>query len=231
MAHALAPQRHHHHTTDQLASGKRYRGINVLALWIAASTRGYREGLWAPIPMAGGRRAGPQGRTSTTVVLWKELRSRSAGEDTPRTGRRRAATPGCRAFNVFNRGQVDNYNVKEPPPRAEPAPIAQAGPSSPRSYRDDGGLYDAHYRIKKIASICRRCRPFAMRSPTPAPCSTRPPTHRRQASPRSQFQRTVRAIIPRHGGSRRRTHRELYPGGPGHRAPSRPDHAPTSPPG
>lgn len=147
---------HHNGTTitrpTNLASGKRYRGINVLALWIAASTRGYREGLWGTYRQW--QAAGAQvrkGERSTTVVLWKELRSRSAGEDTAEDGvedeRPRLV---ARAFNVFNRGQVDNYNVKEPPPRAEPAPIAQAGAFfAALGIAMTEGLYDAHYRINE----------------------------------------------------------------------------------
>lgn len=29
-----------------VASGRRYRGVNVLALWIAAQASGYAHGLW-----------------------------------------------------------------------------------------------------------------------------------------------------------------------------------------
>ena len=34
---------------ENFSSHKRYRGVNVLALWAAAQASGYASGLWAPI--------------------------------------------------------------------------------------------------------------------------------------------------------------------------------------
>lgn len=95
-----------------VASGRRYRGINTLALWAAASAAGYAQGLWGTYRQWHG--AGAQvrkGEKATTVVLWKELRSNrdehEGSEDAPEHRRLFA-----RAFSIFNVAQVDGYEAK-----------------------------------------------------------------------------------------------------------------------
>src|SRR3954451_223481 len=85
-------------------TGRRYRGINTLALWAATETAGYAQGLWATY--AQWHAAGAQvrkGERATTVVLWKELpsadqRDDNAGPDRDEQHSRVVA----RAFSVFN---------------------------------------------------------------------------------------------------------------------------------
>jgi antirestriction protein ArdC len=134
-----------------LASAKRYRGINTLALWIAATSAGYADGLWGTYRQW--RAAGAQVRKaerSTTVVLWKEVRSSSdeteADDDDSKQHRRMFA----RAFCVFNRAQVDGF---------EPAATTSLAESERIVHADDFfdalripitfGPYDAHYRISE----------------------------------------------------------------------------------
>lgn len=88
-----------------------YRGVNVLALWVAARTAGYPSGLWATYRQW--KLIGAQvreGEHGTLIVFWKLL-ERPAGpyaedeeEDTPR---RIVA----RGFWVFNVAQVDKYQI------------------------------------------------------------------------------------------------------------------------
>ncbi|RVE82838.1 ArdC family protein [Sinorhizobium meliloti] len=92
-----------------LASGKRYRGINILALWAAGMAAGYADGLWGTYKQW--REAGAQvreGERSTTVVLWTEIKSSRQANDYDRDddGHRRMF---ARAFSVFNVAQVDGY--------------------------------------------------------------------------------------------------------------------------
>ena len=57
-----------------VASGKRYRGINTLALWTAGLAAEYGDGLWGTYKQW--QEAGAQvrqGERSTTVVLWREI--------------------------------------------------------------------------------------------------------------------------------------------------------------
>lgn len=103
-----------HNGTDiarptNVASGKRYRGINTLALWVAGLSAGYGDGLWCTYKQW--QAAGAQvrkGERSTTVVLWREIEaSRQHGKDTDDDGDHRPMF--ARAFSVFNVAQVDGY--------------------------------------------------------------------------------------------------------------------------
>lgn len=110
-----------------LVSGKRYRGINILALWAAGSAAGYDEGLWGTYKQW--QEAGAQvreGEHATTVVLWTEIKSRHAKDDEgDDEGQRRMF---ARAFSVFNVAQVDGYerSVASTLPEAERLAHAEA---------------------------------------------------------------------------------------------------------
>jgi antirestriction protein ArdC len=65
-----------------VASGKRYRGINTVALWLAAMAGGYDDGLWGTYRQW--QAAGAQvrkGERATTVVLWKQIASSEPADD------------------------------------------------------------------------------------------------------------------------------------------------------
>lgn len=132
---------------QNVTSGRRYRGVNVLALWIAAEARGFASGLWGTYRQWQG--VGGQVRKAergTTVVLWKQATSRVDDEsDDGDAGHGRIF---ARAFTVFNIAQVDGY---------APASVAML-PESDRIDHADAfvaalqipitvGAYDAHYRI------------------------------------------------------------------------------------
>lgn len=132
-------------------SAKRYRGINVLALWVAADSAGYAEGLWGTYTQW--QAAGAQvrkGERATTVVLWKEFKpsqrdNEDEGEGGDDDGRPRLF---ARAFWVFNRAQVENYDPAVRPVLPETDRIAAAD----RFFADlriplVSGHHDAHYRI------------------------------------------------------------------------------------
>jgi antirestriction protein ArdC len=92
-----------------VASGKRYRGINTLALWAAGLAAEYGDGLWGTYKQW--QEAGAQvrqGERSTTVVLWREIPSsrQPNDDDDDDDGHRRMF---ARAFSVFNVAQVDGY--------------------------------------------------------------------------------------------------------------------------
>lgn len=93
-----------------ISSGKRYRGINTVALWVAAMAAGYGDGLWGTYRQW--QDAGAQvrkGERSTAVVLWKQIASSEPADDDDdddEGGRRRMF---ARAFSVFNVAQVDGY--------------------------------------------------------------------------------------------------------------------------
>src|SRR5262245_6824996 len=61
-----------------VASGRSYRGINTLVLWVAAAQAGYTRGLWGTYRAS--HAVGAQvrrGERAATVVLWKQPASRS----------------------------------------------------------------------------------------------------------------------------------------------------------
>jgi antirestriction protein ArdC len=96
-----------------VSSQRRYRGANVLALWIAAEAAGYADGIWGTYRQW--QAAGAQvrrGEKGAAVMLWKHVASSDNGddEDDDTSARRRIF---ARAFTVFNAAQVDGY---APPP-------------------------------------------------------------------------------------------------------------------
>lgn len=108
-----------------IASGKRYRGINTLALWAAGFAAGYGDGLWGTYKQW--QDAGAQvreGERSTTVVLWREIHvSRQADNEDDDDGHRRTF---ARAFSVFNVAQVDGYERPAVPALPEAERLAHA---------------------------------------------------------------------------------------------------------
>lgn len=103
-----------------LSSSRRYRGINTLALWVAAMNSGYADGLWGTYRQWADVGAQVRkGEKATTVVFWKQFEA--GEEDLPddEDGRVRMF---ARAFSVFNVAQVDGFT---------PAPIT-ALPESER---------------------------------------------------------------------------------------------------
>jgi antirestriction protein ArdC len=131
-----------------IASKRRYRGINVLALWIAASSARYAEGVWGTYRqwLAAGAQV-RKGERATTVVLWKEYTTKHNMDDGDDEDRRRLF---ARAFSVFNAAQVDGYEPAVPDELADSDRIASAdiffhALRIPIEF----GAYDAHYRISE----------------------------------------------------------------------------------
>lgn len=108
-----------------ISSGKRYRGINTLALWAAGYAAGYSDGLWGTYKQS--QDAGAQvreGERSTTVVLWSEIQvSQQVDNEVDDDGHRRMF---ARAFSVFNIAQVDGYERPATPELPEAERLAHA---------------------------------------------------------------------------------------------------------
>lgn len=108
-----------------VSSGKRYRGINTLALWAAGFAAGYDDGLWGTYKQW--QDTGAQvreGERSTTVVLWREIQlSRQTDNGDDDDGQRRMF---ARAFSVFNVAQVDGYERPATPTLPEAERLAHA---------------------------------------------------------------------------------------------------------
>jgi antirestriction protein ArdC len=90
-------------------SGRSYRGINTLLLWVAAELDGYSSGRWATYRQWAA--AGAQvrkGEKATSIIFWKtaanDCRDESSGEAEQSPGPKFVA----RVYHVFNAGQVDD---------------------------------------------------------------------------------------------------------------------------
>lgn len=134
-AGAAAYQMPWHHNGSPLSRPRNaivpafYRGVNVLALWVAAKANGYPSGLWATYrqwKLAGGQvRKGERGHL---VVFWKrldhpaKLYTEDEGEDEPQPKQRIVA----RGFWVFNIAQVEDYHPFSVPQLPESERITRA---------------------------------------------------------------------------------------------------------
>jgi antirestriction protein ArdC len=88
-----------------------YRGINIVALWIAAEVHGYPHALWASYKQW--QELGAQvrkGERSSIVVFYKEYDVEPDPQDDD-DGKRRVA----RHSSVFNIAQVDGFALPETP--------------------------------------------------------------------------------------------------------------------
>ena len=95
------------------ATGAAYRGVNVIALWAEAVTRGYRSGLWASYRqwqhLGAQVRAGERG---ATIVFFKEHEPEDIGQANEEIDRPKLM---ARASRVFGAEQVEGWT----PPRVE----------------------------------------------------------------------------------------------------------------
>lgn len=97
-----------------IASGKAYRGINVLSLWVAAEAKDYAHGLWGTYKQWQDQGAQVRkGEKSTVIVFYEEL-ERPREDDPAET----ETVLFARASRVFNAEQVEGFV----PPAGEEAP-------------------------------------------------------------------------------------------------------------
>jgi antirestriction protein ArdC len=96
---------------------KPYRGLNIIALWAVARTRGYERGEWATYPQW--RERGAQvrkGEKSASVAFWKfadgRAESQDDGDENEHVNSSRSRLLFCREYHVFNASQVDGYTPK-----------------------------------------------------------------------------------------------------------------------
>lgn len=106
------------------ASGRAYRGINVVMLWAAAHAAGYPSGVWATYKQWAGLGAQVRkGEKAAPVVFWKMLDDDEA-DDQDEDGK--AARFVARGFHVFNAAQVDGFEAPALPRLPEPLRIDHA---------------------------------------------------------------------------------------------------------
>lgn len=109
-----------------IASGKRYNGINVLSLWVAALERGYSRPIWGTYKQwqAHGCQV-RKGEKASLVVFYKTITVGTETDNEEETAERLIA----RASAVFNADQVDGFTPAEELPAVplfEPIAAAEA---------------------------------------------------------------------------------------------------------
>lgn len=107
------------------ASGRAYRGVNVLVLWAVGESKGYPSPVWATYKQW--QELGAQvrkGEESSVVVYWNVTEGTEDGgeEEEKRSGRRFFA----RGYSVFNAAQVDGFTPPETPKLSEAERIERA---------------------------------------------------------------------------------------------------------
>ena len=111
-----------------VASRKPYRGVNVVALWVAGQAVGYPTGLWGTYRhwQAVGAQV-RRGERATTVVFWKTSRAEPGDDaDGGDDGENERPRFFARGYSVFNQAQVDSYVPPEVPVLSESERLAHA---------------------------------------------------------------------------------------------------------
>ncbi|MED5545639.1 MAG: zincin-like metallopeptidase domain-containing protein [Pseudomonadota bacterium] len=102
------------------SNGERYRGINVLLLWMSAAERGFSGRSWFTFKQALDLGANVRkGEKGTQIVFFKKLdikEQNDAGEDVSRS------VPMLKTYTVFNADQIENL-----PDRFRTAPVQIVG--------------------------------------------------------------------------------------------------------
>lgn len=110
------------------ASGRSYRGLNVITLWAVAEARHYESGTWATYQQWQERGAQVRkGEKSTSVFFWKNLHEGAGDEQAGENGGEQSrARFVAKAYNVFNAEQVDGYSAPAVAVLSEAERIARA---------------------------------------------------------------------------------------------------------
>jgi len=117
-------------------TNKPYQGINVLALWVAAQSRGFASGIWATYRQW--KTLGAQvrkGEKGSTIVFYKKLEG--APQDEAQPDDKPETRLVARASVVFNAAQVDNWAAPEPAGERNPVAAIEAAECFVRSIGAD----------------------------------------------------------------------------------------------
>jgi antirestriction protein ArdC len=94
-----------------IASGNKYRGVNVLGLWVEAQVNGFGSHLWGTFRQWADKGATVRkGQKASYVVFYKEIEVDADAEGEDDSGRRLFA----RATPVFNADQIDGFGETIP---------------------------------------------------------------------------------------------------------------------
>lgn len=125
-----------------VATGKPYKGVNILTLWAQASNKGYTDALWGTFKQWADKGAAVRkGEKASYIVFWKPYvkttKNEQSGEDETKAGAIMQASA------VFNVAQVDGYKIEAIENHIEPVVKAEALLSKAKMGVDGS----AYYRI------------------------------------------------------------------------------------
>jgi antirestriction protein ArdC len=102
------------HRPTNAVSKMPYRGVNVLALWVAAQKKGFGSGIWATYRQWKKLEAQVRkGESGTVIVFFKEVERTGRDDDAEGEGTETILV--ARASWVFNAEQVSGWKPPEPP--------------------------------------------------------------------------------------------------------------------
>lgn len=106
-----------------VATGRPYRGINALLLWMESTARGYASPYWLTFKQAKERGGSVRkGEHGTTVVFWKRIEVED--KDAVEPGTKKSVFL-LRHYTVFNLEQTENVSL---PPRFDPPETDETEP-------------------------------------------------------------------------------------------------------
>lgn len=107
-----------------IASGKPYRGVNILGLWVAQLSRGFRTSLWGTYKQWQAHDAQVRkGEKASLVVFYQEMAREVENTNTGEIALRKFAV--ARASYVFNADQVDGYTIPKVPVLADKTEVIE----------------------------------------------------------------------------------------------------------
>ena len=96
-------------------TGRAYRGVNILSLWITTQALGYESHEWATFKQWQERGANVRkGEKGTPIVFYKNLHVESSDVDASEDAEGGRTIPFARASWVFNAAQVDGHVAQAP---------------------------------------------------------------------------------------------------------------------
>jgi antirestriction protein ArdC len=152
-------------------TGKAYRGVNVLALWVAAMQRGYGSDLWGTYRQW--RTKGAQvrkGEKANLIVFYKEIVDEDADAGTPAAQKRIML---ARASWVFNADQVDGFTAPAAAPQTNQVDIiarAEAFVKATDATITHGGGVACYSPMTDDIRMPERASFFGSKTSTPTEC-------------------------------------------------------------
>lgn len=111
-----------------VATGKRYRGVNVISLWASSYLAGYPEAVWGTFNQWSGLGHHVlKGEKASIGVFWKQLEPGERQEEAAEGEAEPASRVWiARAFPLFNAAQIEGYHAPERPETPRPERIERA---------------------------------------------------------------------------------------------------------